>query len=81
MYKTWNIRDTPTEELTERLGKTYRNIDDGYKLLRRIASIEDAKKYLEDIFRMKNYALEIDIELCRRKIEEDIIYGTPKKND
>lgn len=82
MWKCWNIRDTPTEELVERLKRTYQNIDDGYKLLRRIASLEDAKNYLSEIFKMKSYACELDTEICRRRIEEEIEpYGTPKKNE
>ena len=42
--KSWNIRDQTEKELTELLEKKYKEIENDYKLLRKISEIETAKK-------------------------------------
>lgn len=64
---TWNARDTPTEALEELLERKYKEINSNYKMLRRVAKIEDAKKLVDEIWQMKSFANSIEIELLRRE--------------
>lgn len=67
MHKTWNIRDQPEESLKRLLKKKYKEIDAGYKMLRKLSNIEDAKIVLEEIWRTKSFANDIELELMRRE--------------
>lgn len=67
MHKTWNIRDQTTEALEILLEKKYKEIDGNYKMLRKVSRIEDAKKLVEEIWQMKNFANTIELELMRRE--------------
>ena len=67
MHKTWNIRDQPEESLKRLLEKKYKEIDAGYKMLRKLSNIEDAKIMLEEIWRTKKFANDIELELLRRE--------------
>ena len=64
---TWNARDTPTEALEELLERKYKEINSNYKMLRRVAKIEDAKKLVDEIWQMKSFANSIEVELLRRE--------------
>lgn len=64
---TWNARDTPTEALEELLARKYKEIDSNYKMLRKVSKIEDAKKLIDEIWQMKDFANSIEIELMRRE--------------
>ena len=64
--KAWNARDQPREELNNLLTKKYKEIDGAYKMLRKVSNIDDAKKIIEEIWRMKNFANSIEMELIRR---------------
>lgn len=66
--KTWNIRDQTDTSLMEELTRTYKEIDSAYKLLRQAAKYEDAKFYLDMVFRRKAKATEIEVEILRREI-------------
>lgn len=66
--KTWNVRDQPEEELVNILEKKYKEIDRSYKVLRKIANINDAKKIIDEIWLMKSFANDIEMELLRRNI-------------
>lgn len=66
--KTWNARDQTKEELNNILEKKYKEIDRSYKMLRKVANINDAKKIIDEIWLMKNFANSIEIELMRRNI-------------
>ena len=44
-------------------------IDGEYKMLRKISNVEDAKKMLDEIWRMKSFANAIEMELIRREYE------------
>nr|DAJ60098.1 MAG TPA: hypothetical protein [Microviridae sp.] len=66
MNKSWNVRDQTGKELSELLEKKYKEIDAQYKLLRKIADIETAKKMLDEIWHLKSFTNAIELELIRR---------------
>ena len=65
-HKSWNVRDQTEEVLKEILEKKYKEIDADFKLLRKIADIETAKKMLDEIWHLKSFADAIELELIRR---------------
>jgi hypothetical protein len=64
--KSWNIRDQTEENLTELLKKKYKEIENDYKLIRKISDIETAKKMIDEIWQCKSFADAIELELIRR---------------
>lgn len=66
LHKSWNIRDQPQKELKTILEQKYKEIDANYKLLRKIADIETAKKMLDEIWHLKSFVNAIELELTRR---------------
>ena len=68
--KTWNVRDQTKEALETLLEKKYKEIDGEYKMLRKVANIEDAKKMLDEIWQMKSFANSIEMELIRREYKD-----------
>lgn len=66
LHKSWNIRDQTEEELRNILEKKYKEINAQYKLLRKIADKETAKKMLDEIWHLKSFAKAIELELIRR---------------
>lgn len=64
--KTWNARDQPREELNNLLTKKYREIEAAYKMVRKVSDINDAKKIIDEIWRMKSFTNSIELELMRR---------------
>ena len=66
LHKSWNIRDQTEEALKEILEKKYKEIDAQYKLLRKIADIETAKKMLDEIWYLKSFTNAIELELIKR---------------
>lgn len=67
MMKTWNVRDQTKEELEELLKRKYKEIDSNYKILKKISNINDAKKLLDETWRIKSFANTIEMELIRRE--------------
>ena len=67
MNKTWNVRDQTKEALEELLTRKYKEIDSNYKMLKKVSSIEDAKKLVNEIWQIKSFANAIEIELMRRE--------------
>ena len=67
MHKTWNVRDQTKEALEELLKKKYKEIDDNYKMLRKVSKIEDAKKLIDEIWQIKSFKNTIELELMRRE--------------
>ena len=65
--KSWNIRDQPKESLERQLEKKYKEIDSNYRMLRKVSNIEDAKKLIDEIWQMKDFANSIEMELMRRE--------------
>ena len=70
MNKAWNVRDQTREALEELLNRKYKEIDSEYKMLRKVASIQDAKKLLDEIWQMKSFANTIEMELIRREYND-----------
>lgn len=66
IMKSWNARDETNEHLEELLLKKYKEIDADYKLLRKIADLETAKKMLEEIWHLKSFTNAIELELIKR---------------
>lgn len=67
IHKTWNVRDQTKEALEELLIRKYKEIDSEYKILRKVSNIQDAKKLLDEIWKMKSFANAIEMELMRRE--------------
>lgn len=66
--KTWNVRDQTDTTLAMTLARTYKEIETTYKHVRTAATIEDAKFYIEMVFRKKAFANDIEMEQIRRRI-------------
>lgn len=64
--KSWNIRDQTEKDLSELLEKKYKEIENDYKLLRKINNMETAKKMVDEIWQCKSFAKDIELELIRR---------------
>lgn len=69
VHKTWNVRDQTKEALEELLKRKYKEIDSNYKMLRKVANIEDAKKLVEEIWQIKSFVNTIELELIRKEYE------------
>lgn len=67
MRKTWNVRDQTDKALEELLIQKYKEIDGNFKMLRKIASIDDARKLLDETWRVKDFVNTIELELIRRE--------------
>lgn len=67
LKKSWNVRDQTEDELRSILEKKYKEINAQYKLLRKIADIETAKKMLDEIWHLKSFVNAIELELIRRE--------------
>lgn len=65
--KTWNVRDQPRETLEELLARKYKEIDGNYKMIKKVSSVEDAKRLMDEIWQMKSFANAIEMELMRRE--------------
>ena len=65
--KSWNVRDQTEETLKRILEKKYKEINSNYRMLRKVSNIEDAKILIEEIWRIKSFANEIELELMRRE--------------
>ena len=49
MYKTWNVRDQTEEGLRLEAERLYKQIEAGYKMMKKVSSLEDAKKLIDKI--------------------------------
>lgn len=76
MHKTWNVRDETTDALKALLVRKLKEIDDDYKMLRKLSNIEDAKKLLDEMWQTRSFANDIDLELIRREFD----YGTQNRS-
>lgn len=65
--KSWNIRDQTERDLSELLEKKYKEIENNYKLLRKISDIETAKKMVDEIWQCKSFTNAIELELNKRR--------------
>lgn len=64
--KSWNVRDQTEKDLSELLEKKYKEIENDYKLLRKISEIETAKKMIDEIWQCKRFANSIELELIKK---------------
>lgn len=67
MVKTWNVRDQTEEDLRLETERLYKQIEAGYKMIKKVSKLEDAKKLIERIWVMKKWANDIEMELIRRE--------------
>lgn len=67
MNKTWNVRDQTEENLRLEAERLYKQIEAGYKMIKKVSKLEDAKKLIERIWIMKKWANDIEMELIRRE--------------
>lgn len=65
--KSWNVRDQTKEALEALLTRKYKEIDGNYKMLRKVSTVEDAKKMVDEIWQMKSFVKAIELELIRRE--------------
>lgn len=70
MMRSWNVRDQPKESLERQLTKKYKEIDNNYKMLRKVSNIEDAKMLVDEIWLTKSFVNEIEMELMRREYKD-----------
>ena len=66
MYHTWQARDQPRKDLQDLLTKRYNDIEQSYKMLKKVARLEDAQKLVNEIWNMKSFCAEIELELLKR---------------
>jgi hypothetical protein len=71
MHKTWNVRDQTEEDLRLEAERLYKQIEAGYKLIKKISSLEEAKKLIDRIWIMKKWANDIELELLRREFTHE----------
>jgi hypothetical protein len=71
LKKTWNVRDQTETDLRLEADKLYRKIEVGYKMLKKLSNIEDAKKMIDRIWIMKTWANDIQLELTRREYSNE----------
>ena len=67
MKKTWNVRDQTEETLRLEAERLYKQIEAGYKMIKKVSKLEDAEKLIERIWVMKKWANDIELELIRRE--------------
>lgn len=69
-HKTWNVRDQTEETLKLEAEKLYKQIEAGYKMMKKVSKLEDAENLVERIWIMKKWANDIEMELIRREYTE-----------
>lgn len=71
LHKTWNVRDQTEEALRLEAEKLYKEIEAGYKMIKKVSNSEDAKKIIDRIWIMKSWANDIQLELIRREYNNE----------
>lgn len=71
IHKTWNVRDQTEKDLRLEADKLYREIEAGYKMIKKIADKEEAHKIINRIWIMKSWANDIQLELIRREYNNE----------
>ena len=67
MHKTWNVRDQTEESLRLEAERLYKQIEAGFKMIKKVSNSEDAKKIIDRIWIMKKWTNDIELELLRRE--------------
>lgn len=65
--KTWNVRDQTEETLRLEAERLYNQIEAKYKMVKKLSKLEDAKRTIDEIWDMKKWANDIELELLRRR--------------
>lgn len=65
--KTWNVRDQTEDRLRLEAEKLYKQIEAGYKMMKKVSKLEDAERIINQIWVMKKWANDIELELLRRE--------------
>lgn len=71
LHKTWNVRDEPEKNLRLEADKLYREIEAGYKSIKKTSDKEEAQKIIDRIWIMKTWANDIQVELIRREYSNE----------
>ena len=71
LHKTWNVRDQTEGDLRLEADKLYRKIEAEYKIIKKISDIEEAHKIIDQIWIMKSWANDIQLELIRREYSNE----------
>lgn len=71
LHKTWNVRDQTRKDLQIEADRLYREIEAGYKLIKKISDKEEAHKIIDRIWIMKSWANDIQLELIRREYTDE----------
>lgn len=71
VHKTWNVRDQTEEDLRLKADKLYREIEAEYKMIKKISNKEEAIKMIDQIWAMKSWANDIQMELIRREYNNE----------
>ena len=61
--KCWNIREQSDTTLATTLARTYKEIEATYKQIRQAATIEDARFYVDMVYRKKAFANDIFFDI------------------
>lgn len=67
LNKTWNVRDQTDETLRLEAEKLYKQIEAGYKMVKKVSQLKDAEEIIDRIWVMKKWANNIELELLRRE--------------
>lgn len=67
LHKTWNVRDQTEETLRLEAEKLYKEIEAGYRMIKKASNLEDAKNIIDRVWIMKSWANDIQLELLRRE--------------
>lgn len=70
-HKTWNVRDQTEETLNQEAERLYKEIEAGYKMIKKVSKLEDAEKTIKRIWDMKKWANDIQLELLRREYTDE----------
>lgn len=71
LHKTWNVRDQTERDLRLEADKLYREIEAGYKLIKKVSDKEEAHKIIDRIWIMKSWTNDIQLELIRREYSNE----------
>lgn len=71
MHKTWNVRDQTEENLRLEAERLYKQIEAGYKMIKKVSSSNDAKEIIDRIWIMKKWTNDIELELIRREYNNE----------
>ena len=67
MHKTWNVRDQTKNELKFERKRIYTDIEAKFRIIKKVSQKDDAKKIIDEIWAMKKWANDIEMELLRRE--------------